>query len=156
MRCWNCGATVRPGAKICVYCGERLAAGDGGSGAGRDRREDRGFQAPWRSRYADPDAGRSGGSQEPEEGAGSYDQPEASREESAYKPRAPRSRGREEGRGYQRGVQRGGRASYDEYGEYGEYDDEGGDERDEGYEQDSRDYSGDETGEDSTYEPNAP
>ncbi len=26
MQCWNCGATVRKGAKICVYCGAQLAS----------------------------------------------------------------------------------------------------------------------------------
>jgi len=156
MRCSNCGATVRPGAKICVYCGERLAAGAGGSGSGRDRPKGLDFQAPWRSRYAaDPDSGRPRGSPEPEDDTSSYEPPEDSREESAYEPGAPRSSGREEGRGNQRGGRRGGRAGYDDY------DDEGGDERDDrdqGHEQ-SRGgygYGGDETDEASGYEPNSP
>src|SRR5262245_46339358 len=109
MQCWNCGATVRPGAKICVYCGERLSAGAEGTGTGRGRRGerdshgDRGFQAPWRSRYADPNASQTRDYQEPEDDGGAYDLPEDSRDVPAHgarTPRTPSRAGREQARDY--------------------------------------------------------
>jgi zinc-ribbon domain len=38
MQCWNCGSTVRPGAKLCVYCGANLADGADPRGDDGDRR----------------------------------------------------------------------------------------------------------------------
>ena len=41
MQCWQCGASVRSGAKLCVYCGANLVADTDDAGAGAQNRSSR-------------------------------------------------------------------------------------------------------------------
>lgn len=54
MQCWHCGATVREGAKLCIYCGAKL--GDEQTGRGLGERPGRSRAAPSRG-YVPHDQG---------------------------------------------------------------------------------------------------
>jgi hypothetical protein len=95
MQCWQCGSSIRAGAKLCIYCGARLEHDDGG--VGRDAPEDayeerpgrrsarsRGDDGPPRSlsQYAAQERARTGRSRDYDE----RDEPARDRGEARYRP----------------------------------------------------------------------
>lgn len=103
MQCWSCGATVREGAKLCIYCGAKL--GDEQAERGRGERAGRSRGAPPRG-YVPNDQGDAPWM------AAQDDSVEAP----VQAPRAARDGGDDDST-YSRGRRGAGRSAYDDQGD---------------------------------------